>query len=331
MSLVTTTPMSHPVQPAEMPLPAWLETRVNELQRKSKAPNTLRAYRSDLLNFAAWCDGQSRQHLPASPETVAAYVADLAGVLRVATLCRRVAAISAAHTLANLDNPCRHPIVTATLSGLRRENTEPQKQAGGLLAADLVTILGGIGLDTLPALRDRALLLVGWCAALRRSELTALTWGKVERRANGVVLHIMQSKTDKAGEGQIVGLAADSSGRCPVGALFAYRDALANMDRALVADNAPVFVQFNRWGQAGGLLSGQAVGMVLQRRAAAAGLGRHFSGHSLRVGLIQQCVLNGIEDSRVMATTRHKGVAMLRKYQGQAGLIEQAAHKGLLA
>lgn len=331
MTSPMTSPMSTELATLDRPLPAQLADQVRDLQVSSKAANTLRAYSSDLASFTSWCDEQGRGSLPASPETVAAYVAAHVGVWKVSTLVRRVAAISEAHKLAQVSNPCQHPVVTETLSGLRRRNTKHRQQAAGLLAADLKRVLAAMHGGGLAEYRDRALLLVGWCAALRRSELAGLTWGKVERDPDGVKLHLVGSKTDKAGEGQTVGLGYDEPSACPVRALLEYREQLARVDRGLVADHAPVFVQLSRWGVPKGGLSGQGVAAVLQRRAAAAGLVGHYSGHSLRVGLIQEAKLQGVEDSTVMATTRHKGVAMLRQYQGSAGLVSRAAHRGLLA
>lgn len=336
MTLPSTIPMTTPsttlVSTHETPLPAVLADQVRRLQVSSKAANTLRAYRSDLAGFTKWCDERGRRYDPATPETVAAFVADHVGLWKVSTLTRKVAAISEAHKLAGLPNPCQHPVVTETLSGLRRENRRPRQQAAGLLKADMLVLLDHLGKDTtLAGWRDRALVLVGWCASLRRSELAALTWGQVERDADGVLLHLVGSKTDKAGEGQQVGLAYDQPAVCPVRALLEYRDQLARVDKGLAADQAAVFPRLNRWGQVQGRMSGQAVASVIQRRTQAAGLVKHYSGHSLRVGLIQEGKLQGVEDSVVMATTRHKGVGMLRQYQGTAGLVSKAAHRGLLA
>jgi len=316
----------------DRPLPADLADRVADLQRSSKAANTMRAYHGDLKQFRAWCAEHGRQHFPAAPETVAAYVADHAELWKVSTLVRRVAAISTAHRLAGEPNPCATATVAATLSGLRRENRKPRRQAAGLLRADMLTLLDHLQRDTtLAGWRDRALVLVGWCAGLRRSELGALTWGQIERDADGVRLLVIGNKTDRTGEGRVVGLAYDQPGVCPVRALLEYREQLSRVDRGLVTDTSPVFPRLNRWGQVQGRMSGQAVAAMLQRRTLAAGLVRHYTGHSLRVGLVQEGKLQGVEDSVVMAATGHRQVNMLRTYQGEAGVVSRAAHRGLLA
>lgn len=334
LDLTLDTPLDHRHLPAaiEQPLPAALADRVADLQRSSKAANTMRAYESDLRQFRAWCLEHGRAEFPATPDTVAAYVADHAGLWKVSTLTRRVAAISTAHRLAGVANPCATATVSATLSGLRRANRKPRRQAAGLLRADMLTLLDHLHRDTtLAGWRDRGLVLVGWCAGLRRSELGALTWGQVERDPDGVRLLVIGNKTDRTGEGRVIGLAYDEPGVCPVRALLEYREQLARVDRGLVADSAPVFPRLNRWGQPQGRMSGQAVAAMLQRRTLAAGLVRHYTGHSLRVGLVQEGKLQGVEDSVVMAATGHKQVTMLRTYQGEAGVVSRAAHRGLLS
>jgi len=87
----------------------------------------------------------------------------------------------------------------------------------------------------------------------------------------------------------------------------------------------------SRHGQLGvDRLSGQAVGEIITRRCDQAGLAVRYQGHSLRKGLVQQATLAGVADSAVMATTRHKTVTMLRRYQGQVALVSNAAARGLL-
>jgi integrase len=187
--------------------------------------------------------------------------------------------------------------------------------------------------DSLSDVRDRALLLVGWCVSLRRSEIAALTWGDIQPDPHGLVLVLRHGKTDKTGTGELVGLACETTpGTCPVTALVTWRDRLEQVAGSpAIADDAPVFVQINRHGQTRGVMSGQAVAQVIQRRTQQAGLLVRYRGHSLRKGLVQSATLAGVQDSVIMQTTRHKSVVMLRQYQAQAGLVSNAAHKGLLA
>lgn len=312
-------------------LPADLAAQVDSLRLAGKAPATIRAYRSDLRRFVAWCDQAGLQSLPAHPDTVSAYLADQVGQVKVSTLRRHLATISKAHQVAGLPNPCKTTALADTLAGIRRTHGCPPDQAPGLLADQVRTVLGALPAD-LAGVRDRALLLAGWCAGLRRSEIAALTWADLADDPAGLVLTLRRSKTDQTGAGRLVGLAAESDPKvCPVTALESWRNALQQAGGS-VSGNAPVFVQINRHAQVRpGGLSGHAVAEIVQRRTAQAGLSARYRGHSLRKGLVQSARLAGVQDSAVMATTGHKTVTMLRLYQGQVGLVSNAAAKGLLS
>lgn len=330
------TPVPAPVPGGVHPpaLPGDLADRVADLRSASKADNTRRAYLSDWRAWTTWCQRHGFDPLPAHPDTVSAYLADQADRLKVSTLARHVATISKAHAVAGVANPCRETAVRDTLAGLRRVHGTPPREAAALVAAPLVATLDAIPTD-LAGLRDRALLLVGWSLALRRSEVAALTWGDVVADPNGsggLVVTLRASKTDHARTGEVVGLAPENDpGLCPVAALTRWRDAVAHENAAAVEPGAPVFVAVSRWGHLGGApLSGYAVAGVIRKRTQAAGLPVEYGGHSLRKGLITTAYLAGVPDSRVMATSRHRGVAMLRRYQQTGDVVSQAAGRGLL-
>jgi integrase len=147
------------------------------LIRDSLAENSRRAYLSDLAEFERW--GGS---IPASTETVAAYLADRADKLSVATLVRHLASISKAHEAHGPTNPTRSELVRATLRGIRRTKGCAQREAKPLLRDDLLLVLDAMG-DRLKDVRDRVLLLIGLAGALRRSELVGLDVGDVEGEA----------------------------------------------------------------------------------------------------------------------------------------------------
>lgn len=313
-------------------LPAVLADQVRDLRGASKAPNTVRAYQADWRTWSAWCDRHGHSPLPAHPDTVSAYLADQAGTLKVSTLRRHLATISKAHQVAGLPNPCRETGVRDTVSGLRRTYGTPPNEAPGLLADHLGRTLDCLGADPL-SVRDRALLLVGWCAGLRRSELTALTWADITPDPDGLVIVLRRSKTDQQGEGRSVGLARNGNpARCPVVALDQWRTTVGTLvEPGVSIDDLPVFVNITRWGKMRTKpLAGQSVALVIKRRTQQAGLPVDYRGHSLRKGLVQQAHLAGVSDSAVMATTGHHSVTMLRRYQGQAGLVSRSASRGLL-
>jgi integrase len=313
-------------------LPDDLADKVRDLQEASKADNTRRAYLSDWRSWSAWCEANGHTPLPAHPDTVSAYLADKAGTVKVSTLRRHLATVSKAHQVAGLANPCRETSVRDTVSGLRRTYGTAHDEAPGLLADQLGQTVDTLG-DTLSGVRDRALLLVGWCAGLRRSEVAGLTWGDLTPDPDGLVITLRRSKTDQEGAGRLVGVSRqENPARCPVVALSAWRDAVSKVNPQACEAGAPVFVQITKWQEVCiKHLSGQAVAVIIQRRTKEAGLVTHYRGHSLRKGLVQSAHLAGVSDSAVMATTGHQSVNMLRRYQGQAGLVTRSASKGLLA
>ena len=306
-------------------LPADMVEKVSALHQASKSANTRRAYLSDWQSWQAWCDLNSCTALPAHPDTVSAYLADKAGTVSVATLRRHLATVSKAHQVAGLPNPCRETKVKDTVSGLRRTYGTAQHEAPGLLGDSLGVVLDSLG-DTVADCRDRALLLVGWSAGLRRSEIAGLTWGDIVADPDGLVITLRRSKTDQEGAGRLVGIARNENpNRCPVTALENWRTVCDS------ANTAPVFPIVTRWSKIETRsISGHAVALVIQRRTQQAGLPVQYQGHSLRKGLVQTAYLAGVADSAVMATTGHQSVTMLRRYQGQAGLVSRSASKGLL-
>src|SRR5450755_2236795 len=164
---------------------------------KAKAENTKRAYRSDLFHFADFCAGRNFSAFPSSPEIIACYLAAMADDrFRPATMCRRLAAISKAHSAANLDNPTslRFAVVSETLAGIKRVVGTAQTQKAAATIDYLKRMLPQVPV-TLPAVRDRALLLLGFAAALRRSELAALAVEDIKFAPEGLVVTIRASKT----------------------------------------------------------------------------------------------------------------------------------------
>ena len=161
-------------------LPATLEAtaeRAKEYGRNAKSASTHRAYRSDVADFRAWCTSRGLEPLPATPQTLALYLTAQAETGRkIATIRRRVAAIGDLHTTAGFENPAGAKVVREIVRGIAREKgTAPRKKAA-LTVDGLRAALRPVDAADLRALRDRALLLVGFHGALRRSEIAALQW-----------------------------------------------------------------------------------------------------------------------------------------------------------
>src|SRR5262252_5946341 len=156
-----------PVAPAPLG-PA--EKLVRDYVSQAKAPNTLRAYAADWRHFTAWCHARGAASLPAAPVTVSLYLAELAEIARVSTLTRRISAISQAHQLAGFESPTQDPRVRTVMAGIRRAKGTAQIGKKPIVSEDLRRMVERLP-PSLQGTRDRALLLVGFAGAFRRSEL----------------------------------------------------------------------------------------------------------------------------------------------------------------
>lgn len=274
------------------------------------APATRRAYRADLEHFAVWGGD-----IPTTDIQLAAYLAEHAAILKVATLTRRPAAISIAHKAQRLPSPASSPLVRATMRGVRREHGAAQRQAAPLLREDLFVVLGAMG-DRLKDLRDRALLLIGFAGGLRRSELAAINLIDFEQVREGIILTIRRSKTDQDGVGRRIGVPFGRTIHCPV-------RALGNWPSAARIDGGPVFRPVDRHGLVSvDQLSGEAVSLILRHRMAAAGFDPvGYSGHSLRAGFATSATRAGVSTFKIRQLTGHTSDAMLLRYVREGELF----------
>jgi len=105
------------------------------------APNTRRAYRSDWDDFTRWCMAHGLLSLPATPETVALYLAALAAVAKVSTVGRRLTAIAKAPRAAGYETPTKSEAVHLTMRGIRRTHgVAPNQKAPAVLAERGMTV-----------------------------------------------------------------------------------------------------------------------------------------------------------------------------------------------
>src|SRR3954447_13318517 len=179
-----------PDLPAPLP-PALPATRpAAAYARASLAPATLRAYQAGWQAFLEWCQLAGRTALPAAPETVAEHLAGLATFLARASLTKRLAAIGQYHRLANQTFAADHPVIHHTLRGIHREHGRPARRSAALATPALKRLLAACRTRSLPDLRDRALLLLGYAGALRRAELVAIARKHVSFTPEGLRLQI---------------------------------------------------------------------------------------------------------------------------------------------
>jgi len=292
--------------------------------RAEKAPATRRAYGTDFYLFSAWCDAKGAPALPASAETVAAYLAAEADRgTKASTLGRRIAAIRFAHKLASLPTPTDSEAVKATLRGIRRTiGAAKVKKAPAI--AEWIKAMVRTCPDTVAGKRDRALLLLGFAGAFRRSELVALDVEHVEETVDGLRVLIACSKTDQEGEGATIAIARGSDA-CPVRALREWLDAAG-------IESGPIFRPINKAGTVSEQrLTDRSVANLVKAYAGRAGLdAKLFAGHSLRSGFLTSAAGKGASIFKMMDVSRHKSVDNLRGYVRDAELFKDHAGAGLL-
>ncbi|GAF94592.1 unnamed protein product, partial [marine sediment metagenome] len=171
-----------------------------ELTDKSAAENTKRAYKNDTKIFVKFCDRFGFSPLPARPETVRLYVSHMDKENKTpATIRRALASIKLAHALAGFDSPM-DANVKQKEKAVRRSRGTAQRQVKPITLLHLKQIIKCCSSDFIGT-RDKALLLVGWSTALRRSELVALNVEDFDERPDGLVVFIRRSKTDQEGKG----------------------------------------------------------------------------------------------------------------------------------
>ena len=311
-----------PINQAAAPLAAPLD-KARAYAEQSTADNTKRAYSADWQHFTAWCEVHRLPSLPADVATLCAYLADCADTFKLSTIERRMASIGKAHRLAGHPDPTKTEQTHLVMKGIRRTLGRAQTQKAPATVEPLRAMLGT--LDTSRAgLRDRALLLLGFAGAFRRSELVGLDVADLRFVAGGVEVTVRRSKTDQEGEGTTKGIPLGSnSATCPVRALRAWLAASELVSGAL-------FRPIDRHGNIKPeRLSSAAVARIVKRCAGAAGLDAEaYAGHSLRAGLATAAAAAGVNRSAIKRQTGHKSDAMLDRYIRQGSVfIDNAASK----
>lgn len=306
--------------------------RAKRYFESARAPATLRAYASDLADFKTWCQVEAGglSVLPASPETVALYISDLAGRgMKVSTITRRLTAISVLHKTSGIESPSADGRVKDILKGIRREHGSFQKGAAPLLPPTIRRMILAMPQETAAqtrsAFRDSALLLVGFAGAFRRSELASLRIEDLEFVEDGVTVFLKRSKTDQEGRGSTRGVPYGSHPEtCPVRNLKQWM-------RILGEDEGPLFRSVDRHGNISHEgLSDRSVCDVVKKRARAAGLdGTRYSGHSLRAGLATAASAAGASQKSIMDQGDWKSVQTVMRYVREGTLFKNNAASGV--
>jgi site-specific recombinase XerD len=294
LTLVPTTPAAPAFVQADPELKADLQG--------AYALNTMRAYRADWRDWAAWCSRSGNRALPAEPRAVRDYLVDLAAGKKISTLRRRMAAIARVHKQAGQPFKADDPVIENALRRLAREKGTAPKGRDPLMTDELGRMVKRMP-EGLRGIRDRAILLLGFAAAVRRSELVDLNVNDIAWRRDGVSLAIRRSKGDQTGEGQFVDvLYGRRESTCPVRALKRWLEAAK-------ITAGPVFRPVERDLAGEDRLSAKMVAYVVKRAAIRAGIDPTLlAGHSLRSGHVTQALANGADAAKAKEQLRHKRI-----------------------
>lgn len=271
----------------------------------ARSAATKKAYAADLAHFLV--NGGT---LPATPQQLCAYLAELAMTLAVATIERRLIGIHRAHQDRNLASPALHSSVRQTMQGIRRTLGKAQRRVRAIVKDDLLGMLALTDQQRpVRAARDRALLLIGFAGAFRRSELVAIQHEDILAVDEGIEILLRRSKTDQEGAGRTIFIPRARGSNCPVAAINHW---LAMSHIA----SGYVFRRVSRYDTVGlRPLTGQSVALIVkaayQRGGGDPGL---VAGHSLRAGYVTTAAMAGLQPFQIQQQTGHHSVITLARY-----------------
>lgn len=267
--------------------------------------NTRTAYQADMRHFVRW--GGS---LPTSGDVILQYLRYHAGLLNPRTLARRLTAIKNWHFYQGFADPTGHPAIQKTLAGIKNVHGKPRAKATPL-TLETIAKMSALLMQSMRLIdcRNRALLLVGFFGAFRRSELTSIKWSDITYAPEGMEILVPRSKTDQVGEGQVCAIPkCDDTMLCPVTALAEWR-------KHSSSDAEYVFRRITAGGRVlNTAIQPHQVNVVVKSIAMACGLldADSYSSHSLRRGFATEASRKGAPFGSIMrhGRWRHEGTVL---------------------
>ena len=299
------------------------EETLNNL-KTSKANNTLRAYRSDFKDFAAFCAKHGFKSMPTDTKIVSLYLTHLSKTSKISTLRRRLVSIGVVHKLKGHYLDTKHPVIIENLMGIKRIKGSKQTGKKPILISHLKQIINVINeqnIEEIVKLRNKTLILIGFGGGFRRTELISIDHEDLEFVNEGVKITLKRSKTDQFGEGMIKGLPYFSNETyCPVMNL---KDWL----KISKIKTGPIFKRFAKGSiLTNNRLTDQSVVLIIKDCLKLAGIeNNNFSGHSLRSGFATAAAESGADERSIMAMTGHKTTQMVRRYIREANIFKNNA------
>jgi integrase len=339
------------------PILAEAHKKIRELEDRSHAPRTVKEYAKAFGYFEAWCQERDYSSVPATVDTIRLYLQELnSGPTQ---RCEKgkmprsigvsMAAIAYEHNLRGYVSPHRNPLVAKILKGIRNEKGLAPMQKAPTEVDLVLKLLKAIDNDVatfeprcasgkgngaekqilgnrLQGKRDKALFLVAFNAAFRRSEITSLYFEQIEFVDDGVNIFVRGSKGDQAKKGEWMGVAYEENKKaCPVKALQAWV-------KEGKIQYGPLFPSVSQWGELGGNLSGCDLARILKKRADQLGISEtELSGHSFRTGFATSAYKAGVPLVDIARRMRHKDLDTTRGYIRKLQSFEDNPAKGLLS
>jgi integrase len=305
---------------------ALVVDRARRLAEAAHAENTRRAYRVGWNDFSAYCADHGLRALPADTQTVALYATALAERAKLATIRLYIAGIAEKHRETGLESPVAHDMVRRIVRGIARTNRASQARKLAVTLDHLRAMLLEVQGDDLKAKRDRAIVLLGFAAALRRSELAALRVEDLRFEKRGLVVTVRRSKTDQEGKGVEIAVPYVASR-----SLCAARAVRAWIDAAGIA-SGPIFRSFNlQRRMLETPIDGRDVANLVRKLTSKAQLDGDFSGHSLRAGFATSASAAKASLDSIARTTRHKFLSVLMRYVRPAQAFDDVALTAVIA
>lgn len=262
---------------------------------------TQRSYAMYMKGFVDYCETRGRSAVPAIQQDVNGYLRELGtSITSPATINVALAAIRDAHKSARVDDPTHNAAVLKTVRDIRAKLKHDKRQVAPMTVDALRPAVAALP-NSMIGIRDRAILLLGFMCALRRSELVNLEVNDVSMSTTELRVLVRRSKMDQDGVGVEILVHLEGGELCPAQALKKW------LTEARIS-NGPIFRKVDRWGKVGRMrMSESSVALIVKRAARAAGFdAREFSSHSLRAGFCTQTVLSNVSDADAMAVSRHK-------------------------
>ena len=303
-----------------------LEVQTLENIKNSKSKNTNRAYKADFDHFKDFCKNNNLSHNKPEPKTISIYLTDLSiKGFKYSTIRRRLVSISLANKLSGNYIDTKHPVIDENLKSIRRKIGSFQRGKSPISLNELNEIVELIDNEqkkiSLRAIRNKAMILIGFSGGFRRSEIVSLDFEDITFVYEGIKIFLKKSKTDQYGEGFLKGIPYfDEEKLCPVKALKKWLEVSK-------ISKGPIFRKISKSQNIlNNRLTDQSVALIIKKYINYSGLNYHnFSGHSLRSGFATTAASLGADERSIMNMTGHKSTNMVRRYIRETNLFSNNA------